>query len=104
MHPLKITNSLLSLNEISKGRAQVALGAGEGNLDAMGLKTPEKIVAAIREATEIVRGAALGELSESGYKGEFFEVNYPCAYGLADGATASGLCDSLPTHDDATWR
>ncbi len=80
MHPLKITNGLLSLNEISKGRAQVALGAGEGNLDAMGLKTPKKIVAAIREATEIVRGAAHGELSESGYKGEFFAVNYPCAY------------------------
>jgi len=80
MHPLKITNSLLSLNELSNGRAQVALGPGEGNLDAMGLKTPKKIVAAIREATEIVRGAAHGALAESGYKGEFFEVNYPCAY------------------------
>lgn len=80
MHPLKITNSLLSLNEISNGRAQVALGPGEGNLDAMGLKTPDRIVAAIREATEIVRGAAHGALAESGYQGEFFEVNYPCAY------------------------
>jgi len=80
MHPLKIANGLLSLNEISHGRAQVALGPGEGNLDAMGLKTPKKIVAAIREAAEIVRGAALGHLAERGYKGEFFEVNYPCAY------------------------
>jgi hypothetical protein len=80
MHPLKIANSLLSLNELSNGRAQVALGPGEGNLDAMGLKTPERIVAAIREATEIVRGAAHGALGESGYQGEFFEVNYPCSY------------------------
>ncbi len=80
MHPLKIANGLLSLNEISNGRAQVAIGPGEGNLDAMGLKTPKKIVAAIREAAEIVRGAAYGELSENGYQGEFFEVNYPCAY------------------------
>jgi alkanesulfonate monooxygenase SsuD/methylene tetrahydromethanopterin reductase-like flavin-dependent oxidoreductase (luciferase family) len=80
MHPLKIANGLLSLNELSGGRAQVALGPGEGNLDAMGLKTPTKIVAAIREATEIVRGAGRGDLAENGYKGEFFEVNYPCAY------------------------
>jgi len=80
MHPLKIANSLLSLNELSHGRAQVAIGPGEGNLDAMGLKTPKKIVAAIREATEIVRGAAHGALAESGYQGQFFEVNYPCTY------------------------
>lgn len=80
MHPLKIANGLLSLNQISNGRAQVALGPGEGNLDAMGLKTPKKIVAAIREATEIVMGAGRGELAENGYKGEFFEVNYPCEY------------------------
>jgi hypothetical protein len=37
-------------------------------------------VAAIREATEIVRGAGRGELADSGYQGEFFQVNYPCAY------------------------
>ena len=29
MHPLKIANSLLTLNEISQGRAQIAVGAGE---------------------------------------------------------------------------
>ena len=80
MHPLKIANGLLSLNEISNGRAQIAIGPGEGNLDAMGLKTPKKIVAAIREAAEIVRGAAHGKLAANGYNGEFFEVNYPCAY------------------------
>ena len=40
MHPLKIANALLTLNEISDGRAQIALGAGEGNITAMGLKAP----------------------------------------------------------------
>lgn len=31
MHPLKIANALLTLNELSKGRALVAMGAGEGD-------------------------------------------------------------------------
>ncbi len=79
MHPLKIANALLTLNEISGGRAQVAVGAGEGNLDAMDLKKPKKVVLAIREAIEIVRLAARGGLKR-GYKGEIYNVNLPCAY------------------------
>ena len=42
MHPLKIANSLLTLNEMSNGRAMIAMGAGEGNLEAMALKKPQK--------------------------------------------------------------
>jgi 5,10-methylenetetrahydromethanopterin reductase len=80
MHPLKIANSLLSLNEISAGRAVIAMGAGEGNIDAMGIQRPEKIVRATREGIEIVRGAALGQIA-NGFKGEDFVVNLPCAYG-----------------------
>jgi 5,10-methylenetetrahydromethanopterin reductase len=80
MHPLKIANTLLTLNELSGGRALIAMGAGEGNLEAMALKKPEKVVLAIREAIEIVRGAAHGKL-KNGYKGEIFNVNLPCAYG-----------------------
>ena len=79
MHPLKIANSLLTLNELSGGRAQIAMGAGEGNLEAMALKKPQKVVLAIREAIEIVRGAARGELAQ-GFKGEIYNVNLPCAY------------------------
>jgi alkanesulfonate monooxygenase SsuD/methylene tetrahydromethanopterin reductase-like flavin-dependent oxidoreductase (luciferase family) len=59
MHPLKIANSLLSLNEMCGGRAVIAVGAGEGNVDAMNLPKPPKIVRAVRESIEIVRGAAL---------------------------------------------
>lgn len=80
MHPLKIANALLSLNEISGGRAMVAVGPGEGNLEAMALTKPPKIVLAIREAIEIVRAAGRGQLAD-GYKGEIFSVNFPCAYG-----------------------
>lgn len=79
MHPLKIANSLLTLNELSGGRAVVAMGAGEGNLEAMALPKPKKIVLAIREAIEIVHGAAHGKLA-GGYDGEIFNVNLPCAY------------------------
>jgi 5,10-methylenetetrahydromethanopterin reductase len=80
MHPLKIANAVLSLNELSGGRAEVSIGAGEGNLDAMALGKPQKIVGAIREAVEIVIGAGHGQLKQSGYKGEHFQVSYPCAY------------------------
>lgn len=79
MHPLKIANALLTLNEISRGRAMVAVGAGEGNLDAMDLQKPQKVVLAVREAIEIVRGAAHGQLRQ-GYRGEIYNVNLPCAY------------------------
>ena len=80
MHPLKIANSLLSLNEMCGGRAVIAVGAGEGNIDAMHLTKPPKIVRAVREALEIVRGAGRGALA-NGYKGEDFQINLPCAYG-----------------------
>jgi 5,10-methylenetetrahydromethanopterin reductase len=80
MHPLKIANAVLSLNELSGGRAEVSIGAGEGNLDAMALGKPEKIVGAVREAVEIVIAAGRGGLKKSGYSGEHFQVTYPCAY------------------------
>jgi 5,10-methylenetetrahydromethanopterin reductase len=82
MHPLKIANSLLTLNEISKGRAQVAVGAGEGNLTAMNLETPKKIVLAVREALEIINKACCNDLKK-GYEGEIFSVSLPCDYGWA---------------------
>lgn len=80
MHPLKIANALLSLNELAGGRAEVSIGAGEGNLDAMALSKPPKIVGAVREAVEIVIGASHGQLGGDGYRGEHFQVTYPCAY------------------------
>ncbi len=79
MHPLKIANSLLTLNEMSAGRALLAIGAGEGNLEAMALSKPQKIVGAVREAAEIVMLAGRGGLAK-GYQGEHFQVKFPCAY------------------------
>ncbi len=79
MHPLKIANSLLTLNEMSGGRALLAIGAGEGNLEAMALSKPEKIVGAVREAAEIVMLAGRGGLAK-GYQGQHFQVKFPCSY------------------------
>ena len=76
MHPLKIANALLTLNELSKGRAQVAVGAGEGNITVMGLSTPKKIVLAIRESIEILTTARDNNMNEI-YDGEIFQVNVP---------------------------
>ena len=103
MHPLKIANALLTLNELSNGRAQIAMGAGEGNLEAMALDKPQKVVLAIREAIEIVRGAGRGAL-KGGYDGEIFNVNLPCAYDVADAAGAARLRHGVPAHDDAHGR
>ena len=82
MHPLKIANSLISLNEMSNGRAQVAVGAGEGNITAMALETPKKVVLAVREALEIIIQATKNQLSDQ-YQGEHFSVNLPCDYSWA---------------------
>jgi 5,10-methylenetetrahydromethanopterin reductase len=79
MHPLKIANSLLSLNEMCDGRAVIALGAGEGNIDTMKIQRPEKIVRAVREGIEIVRGAPRGLLAR-GFQGEDFGITLPCTY------------------------
>ncbi len=79
MHPMKIANSLLSLNEMTGGRAVIAMGAGEGNIDTWQIKRPEKIVRAVREGIEMVRLAARRKLA-GGFKGEDFSVTLPCTY------------------------
>ena len=82
MHPLKIANAINSLNEIAGGRATVAIGGGGAVLSAMRSEGVEldfkalRVVRAVREAVEIVRGAAHGELKR-GYAGELFQVTMP---------------------------
>ena len=82
MHPLKIANAINSLNEIAGGRATIAIGGGGAVLAAMRSEGVEldfkalRVVRAVREAVEIVRGAAHGELAR-GYTGEIFNVTMP---------------------------
>ena len=73
LHPLKMASALLTLNEVSQGRAQIVVGAGGGTVSAMGLK-PQRVVRAVRECIEILRLAASGEPVR--YAGELFKVRW----------------------------
>ena len=76
MHPLKIANAILTLNEFCSGRAIIAIGAGEGVTGAIAIEKPKRLVAAVRESVEITMQAVSGELTD-GYDGEFFRVVFP---------------------------
>ncbi|MBT5891843.1 MAG: LLM class flavin-dependent oxidoreductase [Chromatiales bacterium] len=95
MHPLKMANALLTLNEISNGRAAVALSGGGGVLGACGWKInsqqkepwplkdpimlnryPERRVAGVREGIEVIKTARSGKLAYS-YDGEIFQITRP---------------------------
>jgi 5,10-methylenetetrahydromethanopterin reductase len=73
LHPLKMASSLITLNEMAKGRAQIVVGAGGGTVGAMGLK-PYRVVRAVRECVEIIKAAASGEPAR--YNGEIFKVRW----------------------------
>ncbi len=94
MHPLKIANAWLTLNEVSGGRAMLGVGGGGGVLSAVGWKAaataptwpakhptkgtryPDRRVRAVRECLEILQGARSGKPT-MGYKGEVFEITRP---------------------------
>jgi 5,10-methylenetetrahydromethanopterin reductase len=93
MHPLKIANALLSLNEISKGRAMVAIGGGGSVMGAIGIKLDPKanrIVRSVREATEIVQSVVSGKFS-MGYTGEVYKVTRPFKHAWAKSPRAQVL-------------
>lgn len=71
IHPLKMATSLLTLNEISGGRAQIVVGGGGGTMTAMGIQ-PARRVRAVEEALTILRLAGRGE--PVNFEGEIFRV------------------------------
>jgi 5,10-methylenetetrahydromethanopterin reductase len=75
LHPLKIADMLLTLNELSGGRAAITIGGmGHSVMWVIDL-TPERRVTAVRECVEILRAAASGEFVN--YTGELFTLqNY----------------------------
>ncbi len=71
LHPLKMANSLYSLNELAGGRAAIIVGGGGGTMLSMGLKA-ERMVRGTRECIEILKQtSAEGMLN---YEGELFSV------------------------------
>ena len=121
-HPVKIANALLTLNEISRGRAIAAIGGGGSVLSAIredGIRIDYRglrVVRGVREALEIVRGAAHGSLARGGYAGELFKVTRPSrtdwagtipalAYACADGpqmTRVAGRCADGAVFGDLT--
>jgi len=87
LHPLKMANALLTLNELSGGRANLVIGGGGGTMIGMGLKpdrraTHPRMVQGVRECVEFLR--AVSPTAPLNFKGELFQVqNY-----LPDWATA----------------
>jgi alkanesulfonate monooxygenase SsuD/methylene tetrahydromethanopterin reductase-like flavin-dependent oxidoreductase (luciferase family) len=78
LHPVKMANSLLALNELARGRASIVVGGGGGSVIAMNLKSGRYVMAprmvrAVRECVEMLRAAASGE--PVNYAGELFQVN-----------------------------
>jgi alkanesulfonate monooxygenase SsuD/methylene tetrahydromethanopterin reductase-like flavin-dependent oxidoreductase (luciferase family) len=94
MHPLKMANALLTLNEMSNGRAMVAVSGGGGILGAIGWRAetegvvwpgyhpikktryPDRRVRGVRECLEILIQARSGEFAP-GYDGGTFVISRP---------------------------
>ncbi|MBN8279404.1 MAG: LLM class flavin-dependent oxidoreductase [Gammaproteobacteria bacterium] len=74
LHPMKMAAALLTLNEISNGRAHIGIAAGAGGAPtAMGVPQ-ERRLRAVRECVEILKAACTGKPLR--YKGEMFKVLY----------------------------
>jgi len=111
LHPLKMANSLLTLNEMSGGRAILAVSGGGGVLGAMGWKisndapmwplrnpvkgdrSPDRRVAGVRECIEFLQIARSGKMTYS-FDGDVFQVTRPFVmeYATADGPLIYGCC------------
>jgi 5,10-methylenetetrahydromethanopterin reductase len=90
LHPVKIANQLYTLNEYADGRASIVVGGGGGTVIGMGMKPGRRVmmprmVRAVREAVEILRGAATER--PFNYQGELFQLQgyFP---GWSDGSSA----------------
>jgi 5,10-methylenetetrahydromethanopterin reductase len=74
LHPMKMAAALLTLNEISGGRAHLGIAAGAGGAPtAMGVPQ-ERRLRAVRECVEILKLASTGKPLK--YKGEMYKVLY----------------------------
>lgn len=112
MHPLKIANAALTLNECAGGRACVAIGGGGEWLGILGFDESRRITAA-REAIEIVKSTFREDIPN--YEGKLYKANWfntawakdtpPLVYGGASGPKmlrmAAGVADGVMMGDIA---
>lgn len=94
LHPLKMATSLLTLNEIAGGRAQIGVSAGDGGTAmAMGFKA-ERRLRAVRECVDIIEAAATGEPIR--YDGEMYKALYYHASWVTQPAPKVYVCAGGP--------
>jgi alkanesulfonate monooxygenase SsuD/methylene tetrahydromethanopterin reductase-like flavin-dependent oxidoreductase (luciferase family) len=112
LHPLKMANSLLTLNESSNGRGMVGISGGGGVLGALGWKIhkdgpvwpvkdaikgnryPERRVRGVQECIEVLNLARSGKMAYS-YDGEIFQITRPFQHDWAkaeNGPLIIGCC------------
>lgn len=77
LHPLKIANSLLTLNELSRGRANLVVGGGGGTMIGMGLKpdrraTHPHMIRGVAECLDFLHRAVTGKAFS--FDGRLFQV------------------------------
>ncbi len=74
LHPMMMASSLLTLNELSRGRADIIVGSGGGVVAAMGLQ-PTRKVRAVRECVEFLRQAADSKDQAVNFNGELYTAH-----------------------------
>jgi alkanesulfonate monooxygenase SsuD/methylene tetrahydromethanopterin reductase-like flavin-dependent oxidoreductase (luciferase family) len=104
MHPLKMANAILTLNEMTQGRAMIGVSGGGGVFGALGWKArndgpgwpavdpatrkglPDRRLRATRECIEILQQSRSGKFSMD-YAGGVFEIRRPwgMAWARSDG-------------------
>lgn len=78
LHPAKMANALLTLHELSGGRAALVIGGGGGALIAMNVKPDRqsrhpRMVRGVRECVQFLRAAAAGAPVD--FRGELYAVD-----------------------------
>ncbi len=81
LHPLKMANALLTLEEMSEGRASIVIGGGGGTAIAMGLKGGRqdmfpRMVRGVRECVEFLKQVGPDTLTT--YTGEIWSISNYC--------------------------
>jgi hypothetical protein len=98
VHPLRIADQLLTLNELSQGRATILIGGlGHSVTRVTGLQ-PTRRVTAVRETVSILKGLRPG--AQLDFRGELYSLmNYRA--GMGDAAGAADLRGSDLREDGA---
>ena len=78
LHPLKMANALLTLNEASDGRASIVVGGGGGTTIAMGLKADRqtmfpRMVKGVEECVDFLTAISPDNLLN--FDGEIFDIS-----------------------------